>query len=472
MRCINIDWLEVYCLEDAKRYPVDAQYYRDRMYHVHERPYGTRQYKDMFTVYDAHDQPMIEIRRRPYTSMEAGRAVFMEPYACHLRLVNRYCYHQSPVAVLRAFMLEHGYTLKGIYRIDICLDFVRFDKGDRPADFMRRYMQGKYCKINQAAISAHGTDNWQERVWNSVSWGARTSLVNTKFYNKSLELAQDETVKSRKRQKAQSQVSTKMYNKSMELTTAHDKPYIRWAWYQAGLTDSPLEVTAPPQDGDTQRQDIWRVEFSIKASSAKWYLIEDCNGKKVQIIEAPHTLNLYDSREKLLMQFASLAFHYFHFKHYEEGVRKDRCKDKVLFRINTADHVYKVTTLAKANNEQRTPLQKYLSKLRLMYATYNDITFRYAVDYLIRYLECEELREDSVDWLSRWQARVIRQAFAEKKRELTEDELHNIDTKLYQLLHAEIMPPAADSPPANPNTQINPESIDNNTTLFDTSCEE
>ena len=45
LRCINIDWLEVYCIEPMK---LDANYYRALRYRVVQRDYGTPMYAEMF----------------------------------------------------------------------------------------------------------------------------------------------------------------------------------------------------------------------------------------------------------------------------------------------------------------------------------------------------------------------------------------------------------------------------------------
>ena len=65
-RCINLDWLEVFCLEPDPHQPLDANYYRAQGFFVEERDYGTRIYHEMFTVL-IDGQPFIEVRRRPKT---------------------------------------------------------------------------------------------------------------------------------------------------------------------------------------------------------------------------------------------------------------------------------------------------------------------------------------------------------------------------------------------------------------------
>ena len=53
-RCVNLDWLEVYALEDNSRYPCNADFFRREGYFVTERAFGTRQYKEMFTLQDQY----------------------------------------------------------------------------------------------------------------------------------------------------------------------------------------------------------------------------------------------------------------------------------------------------------------------------------------------------------------------------------------------------------------------------------
>lgn len=335
-RCINIDWLEVYCLEDSRRYPCNADYYRSCGYSVVQRDYGTRVYGEMFTIEDERGYPLLEVRRKPLSDKAKDGGLFDER-SCHIRLSNYSCYRENPVGVLRNFLAQHGYTLVKIFRIDICLDFTKFDKGDEPLRFVRRYIVGKYSKVNQTNVAAHGKDTWETRCFNSLSWGAKKSMV-----------------------------STKMYNKSLELDECHDKPYIKWSWYLAGLVDNPISGTCKAADGTITKPDVWRVEFSIKSSAKKWFVIEDCNRHKKSNVYMPHTLDMYDTKEKLLVMFASLARHYFHFKVFEEGKRKDRCADKVLFVFNPSDIVYQPKGSVAANHKVDTldRLIRYLDVYR------------------------------------------------------------------------------------------------------------
>ena len=280
--CVNLDWLEVYCTETkAHDYSPDA--FRARGYDVLERAYGTPQYAQMFTVIDCRF-PLVEIRRLPY-SLKTQGGIF-PPGATHIRLTNRACYEISPVDVLRRFLLANHYTLVSISRIDICLDFNKFGTGRDPQMFVHDFMKERVKKINQCRLAAHGTDAWHGRVWNSLKWGASTSIVTTKLYNKTLELNQQK-----------------------------DKFYIRDRWEEAGLNPSDY---------------VWRVEFSLKPAALAQ--LDKGTGEYVE-----QKLTDYDTRDKLLTQFYILANKYFRFKwsyktNTGKELRKDRCPDVKLFQ--------------------------------------------------------------------------------------------------------------------------------------------
>ena len=322
-RCVNIDWLEVYVLESNDRFPCNADYYRRNGYLVKERPYGTRVYREMFEIIDEQGNPLIEVRRNP----ASGEANFngLSEQSSHIRLPNWMLYQGNPIDYLRAFLLKHDYIFKRIYRIDICYDFERFDSGDLPSRFARRYLEGVYRKINQCQLSAHGFDSWNGCDYNSLSWGSRSSMVSTKLYNKTLELKQAKS----------------------------DKPWIKTSWMLCGLIDNPCSMTKLDSKGNLYHPEIWRVEFSLRSEADGWIVWEMQNRKKVRKQAIPHRLEMFDDKEKIWRRFQNLAYHYFHFKHKEyiekpRGAtqfslglvhsdvektpqRKDRCRDKIIF---------------------------------------------------------------------------------------------------------------------------------------------
>lgn len=377
-RCIHIDWLEVYCLEDAARYPCNAEYFSRAGYMVHEREYGTRVYNEMFEILNEHGDPMLEVRRNP-ASGDSGFSGLV-PESCHLRLPNWMLYQGNPVQWLMDFLLQHGYIFKRIYRIDIAYDFEVFDSGDRPDRFVRRYLEGTYRKINQCGLTAHGEDSWSRCDWNSLSWGARTSMVSTKLYNKTKELEESK----------------------------NPKPYIRSAWMMAGLIDNPTTFTKTMPDGTQMKKEIWRLEYSMKSSCDGWMTIEIEHGKKVKKQRIPHRLPLFDSKDKLWARFQDLTYHYFRFKHkeyvdlvvkssgkvlesaysdYERPLRrKDRCRDKKLFYFD-AGHTFTQLSAAPSGHNTRKVDDVLLRRLRDFKMNHPQLEIQQACNILIKELE-------------------------------------------------------------------------------------
>ena len=383
-RCVNIDWLEVYVLESNDRYPCNAEYFRRQGYLVREREYGTRVYKEMFEIVDEMNNPLIEIRRNP----ASGESNFngLSEFSSHIRLPNWVLYQGRPIEFLREFLLKNDYIFKRIYRIDICYDFEYFDSGDRPAKFARRYLEGTYRKINQCFLTAHGFDSWSGCDYNSLSWGSPSSMVSTKLYNKTLELKE----------------------------AKNDKPWIKTAWMIAGLIDNPCSMTKRNTKGEIYKPEIWRVEFSMKSEADGWIIWEMQNRKKVRKQVMPHKLEMFDSPDKLWRRFQNLAYHYFHFKHREyvgakEAIayialvsvnspadrqlkRKDRCRDKMLFKWDEqAEFVTLTSAPAPSKKSNKNDLlRRRLTEYKL---THPQPAIREACDVILRNIDnVEKLR--------------------------------------------------------------------------------
>lgn len=383
-RCVNIDWLEVYVLESNDRFPCNADYYRRQGYLVKEREYGTRVYKEMFEIVDEQNNPLIEIRRNPASGSSEFQG--LSEMSSHIRLPNWMLYQGKPVDFLRDFLLKHDYIFKRIYRIDICYDFEYFDSGDQPARFARRYLEGKFRKINQCHLTAHGFDSWNGCDYNSLSWGSPSSMVSTKLYNKTLELKESK----------------------------NDKPWIKTAWMMAGLIDNPCSMTKTDTKGKLYHPEIWRVEFSMHSDADGWIVYEMQNRKKVRKQAIPHKLDMFDSPDKVWARFQNLAYHYFHFKHVDYiGVkrglsdialsmvnsdverkpqRKDRCRDKMLFKFDK-NLEFAQLTAAPAASPKRTKddiLRRRLIEYKLHHPM-EDI--RKACDILLKSIDgLEKLR--------------------------------------------------------------------------------
>lgn len=316
-RCVNIDWLEVYCLEPQTMLGepiITAEYLRGLGFLVKARDYGTPTYEEMLFVTHPEypEEPFMEVRRKPRPS--SSDTYFMHKASAHLRMTNRFCYHPTPVAKMAEFIVCCGYFFQSIKRIDICLDFNYFDSGENPADVLRAFITEKLSKINQTKVSAYGEDLWDGRSWNSIRWGSPSSNIATRFYCKSLELQQ-----------------VKM------------KTYIQDCWKLSGIN-----IEKP----------VWRVEFQVKAGSKGFKNKETQDFYKMK-------LSTFDTKGKLMFIFHSLCSKYFHFKYREQAKdgswkRKDRCRDKKLFEISWNEELF--TPALIKNGRDPTRMERILMK--------------------------------------------------------------------------------------------------------------
>lgn len=375
-RCVNLDWLEVHAREPINQ-PRDATYYMEKGFIVHVRDYGTRVYRQMFVLEGNDGENLLEIRRDPASQ---GLNGIHDPNECHIRLCNRTCYFDNAAEAFSQFLSEHGYTDIRISRVDICLDFVKFDKGDDPQAFVRRYFRHKYAKINQGRINTHGEDTWTGQEWNSLSWGSKTSAVTTKMYNKTMELHDTKT-------------------------DTFKKPYIRQAWQLCHMIDNWQRCTL---NGDVVY--VWRVEFSLRSSVKGWVPIEiDGNPKNYQSLR--NTLECYEGRDKLLVMFASLANHYFHFKKYKIGKRKDRCADKILFDFSGTQITYKLSTndpIAGSGTKLQERWQQLINKIRAFQSTHPGPEVFKACEVLISTMTEDGERNDLANPWSREELETMR----------------------------------------------------------------
>lgn len=365
----------MYCLEPSTTDPHNADYFRRAGLFVTEREYGTPIYHEMFTVHDEQGYPLLEVRRNPKSA--SGRQIngVLAPESTHIRLCNRTCYYDNAAELLQSFIETYNYILIRISRIDICLDFEKFDTGDQPNKFLQRYVAGKYSKLNQSQISLHGLDCWDGRQWNSVKWGNPKSMI-----------------------------TTKLYNKTKELSEKSDKPYIRQAWYECGLIDDWHTCEKYDENNQPYKPDIWRLEFSIKSSQKNWFVIENPYNTKPKLRSIRHTLSQYETRAQMMDVFFSLCDHYFHFKHVEyqndskdlsnrQLKRKDRCKDKQLFDTTKTATFYKLANIA--TNERTTTMEERLLKYLYQYQeTIIERDLKRIINRLIEHLETRTHQRD------------------------------------------------------------------------------
>lgn len=340
----------MYVYEPAE--PRDIQYFERLGFSVKDRGYGTKHWSQVFTILDEYMEPFMEVRRAPRTGAQDHHTIYPDN-ACNLKLHNRYCYFDAAAWLMMDFIERHGYAIRRIYRLDLCMDFKVFDSGDMPRKVLRRIVNHAYAKIYQASRTIHGEDRWNQADDNSISWGKPKSMVVTRFYNKSLELAQ-----------------------------VKDKPWIREAWFKAGIISDPFQPYLIDKDGHLIGDEVWRLEFQISSSARGWFVDDAADSQ--EFVE--HTLECYWNRPMLQIAMANLVAHYFNFRIYRQGLTKYKCPEKKLFDFSDVDEHYTLRREAV----RRTYADKAIAKVRWLLVLKNstlDMELRDACDKAIRCLK-------------------------------------------------------------------------------------
>lgn len=354
-KCANLDWVEVFCIEPEE---MNANYFRALGWNVKEREYGTPLYHEMFTLLSQDGKPFLEIRRNPISLKENG-GIFKRG-SCHLKLSNRVLYQWDPIGQLQRFLDKYHYDFKGITRIDICCDQVLFDDAINPQNFIHDYMANKICKNRNSNLSAHGSEQRDGRNWNSLKWGAASSPLSTKIYDKTLELKQ-----------------------------SSNKLYIKDSWVKAGLCDyqkvsyeycdkktktkemrskmvlvpfgTSTEEERPIEDVEEVK--IWRVEFTIKSEARNWISLE--GNHKIEI-----SLNKFLSKERIMIMFLMMSKWCLDFRKVEYTsnntlCRKDRCEEIILYSQRNMEQTYKPHRITLKEDPTRTEKIIYNRLIRI-----------------------------------------------------------------------------------------------------------
>jgi hypothetical protein len=144
---------------------------------------------------------------------------------------------------------------------------------------------------------------------------------------------------------------------------------------------------------------------------------------------------MYNSKAKLLILFASLSEHYFHFKHlikrykfYEEGhtdgyaLRKDRCPDKLLFRWKDTQQFYKIEKEhVSGNNKPDSHNLRLLGMLKEFRDRTFDKALKQSASVIIDYLQDHIARQDIANNLTRQDIVALRMALSRHMKHPTID---------------------------------------------------
>lgn len=252
---ISVDWFQVYCSNTGKIDPQKGCLYQSAnidprgnrlIYEVREAREFNPIYKYSYSIF-VHGWCYAHVSMVPRMQQLAADSVAVKVH-------NRLLYMSSWAWYLTDICETFGWRIKNITRLDLALDFQKFDDGRLPVDFIRYYFTPavdgtasfirKGGKNNFAAMGDKQVQKEMREGKNYVT-GCAPDFDYLRFGTR------------------KSSFSSYLYNKSRELEEQHDKKYIRKAWDAAGIIED-------------DNLPVYRLEFSVNSDGL---CVQDAKGE-------------------------------------------------------------------------------------------------------------------------------------------------------------------------------------------------
>lgn len=222
---LNVDWLALSVRFSVRDFgTLDAGHFFVDMD-------GTNVWRKRRIVFNQYAEKVATILYEPKSSKGDDGSGIIAANAGLIEVANEWLYHgQSPMAIIDMLDGWRHFSITGLSRVDLCLDF---NPTNQQRDIIEGLSTGQYYVSGKRSGSSFWSvvncnllaDVYQGRkICHCQSWGHKTTSVKWKLYYKSKELAD-------------------VYGGKL-----FAKPYILDCWQEAGL----------------ERNDVWRLEVSIK----------------------------------------------------------------------------------------------------------------------------------------------------------------------------------------------------------------
>lgn len=203
---IQIDWLQIYCLNDGNDLPLHSGLFR-----TEKKSYGTTIFTDVYDIF-YNNYLYATAAAKPRSSQMNNKMVIV-------KIQNNNLYESDVFDKKKIMLKELNLQFQAYSRIDICCDFNYLATGDNCEEFIKKFATEKIARLGKTDYHIRGK-NENKLIHEYLKFGGKDS-----------------------------DVLVYLYNKSRELRNRVDKPYIR-DWWQVHNIDTNI--------------DVMRLEFSLK----------------------------------------------------------------------------------------------------------------------------------------------------------------------------------------------------------------
>lgn len=283
MHLVSIDWLSIYC--DCSAMAPCQDYIFDK------EPYGTQEFKDMYTIY-LYGEEIAILTCNPRSSV-------MKPGTGMLKILNPILYQQGLPEIVYDLMYGCNIQFLNISRLDLCADFNHFEGYPQMQQFFKDFLTIKLWKIGAAKykVCANKAVEFDCNYFKMIGLqSSRHTYQYLRFGSKV------------------SKVSAYLYNKTQEFRDVKRKNYIAEAW-KANEID--------------EKQEVWRLEFSLKGDGIK-FINQETNQWQSKNLEM-----VFDPIQRTQL-YNALYLKYWDFRVNDGQKRKDRMKHAALLPIESS----------------------------------------------------------------------------------------------------------------------------------------
>lgn len=359
MHVISVDWLTISV--DCTQFAVNANYTCDK------EAYGTSIFADMYNIgMDGMQVAILTLH---------PRMKHMDPNLGLLKILNPILYLPDLDRIVNNILFDFRLSVKGISRLDLCADFLRFIDYADVQDFIRDFLAVKIWKIGQAKYKCAGKA------------AKAPTLPHYKRKSKRTKDTDPESFKVIGKQSARhnfqylrfgshvSDVSAYLYNKTQEFKDVKRKNYIEEMWSHSGIDPN---------------QTVWRLEFSVKGNGIKF--IDNTSGEFFQ-----KTLDMALDpvlREQL---YNALFLKYWIFRYNDGQIRKDRMKPVHMLDINAS--IYEPRAIdcsdetSRENKRMITAIEKTYDEIRIKHQV-RDMEVEHSLTKMSEFLKLTKWRNE------------------------------------------------------------------------------
>ena len=292
---LSLDWLQLH---------VDCSLCTfDSAYSWKLEPYQTKQFRKIYKLMWQGEELG--------TAVCEPTSVIIHGSCMIVKFSNRQLYSPYLHNIIAAFLSHNNLFFKGVTRCDLALDFNRFNRCLDPENFIWRFINGQIWKVGRGKFSVTGEQK-RGNKFRYLRFGSKTSEINTY-----------------------------LYNKSVELTQVQDKPYIREKWLNAGLS---------------KKQDVWRLEISIKGTGTRYVDFETGDLTRISWEDLANP----DRLKQIFEAYISV-----HFKFVINDGQRNKSRMAVVDLIDFGDIVLKPCYLPTSTGSNRSD-KVFLKKLHLL----------------------------------------------------------------------------------------------------------